>query len=222
MRYVCLFIIIVFFNTTIQAQLQSKDITLALGFGGTSYRGDLTKHFESWGGTFHAGLLFNKKKRVNGYIHLMVGGVRGNNPAYTFNSSATTTPNNYFKTSLFSFGYELRIHILKKQSYCLYVSPGISILRFNPKDEYNASYSGQFATRAKGEEYSNVSIMFPIRIGGAYYLPGGYGIGMDVGFLNPMTDYIDNISDWGNRNKKDNLMQLNLMLYIPIKIHTKE
>lgn len=221
MRYACLVIIIVFFNTTTQAQVLSKNITLTLGFGGTSYRGDLTSSFESWGGTFHAGVLFNKKKRTNGYIHLMMGGVRGNNSSYTYNSTTTTTPNNYFKTSLFSFGYELRIYIIKQESYCIYVSSGISILRFNPKDEYNASYSGQFSTRAKGEEYSNISLIVPIRIGGAYYLPGGYGIGMDFGFLNPMTDYIDNISDWGNRKKKDNLMQLNLLIYIPLKVPEK-
>ena len=220
MRYVCLVIIIVFFNTITQAQLQSKNIILTLGFGGTSYRGDLTQSFESWGGTFHAGVLFNKKKRVNGFIHLMMGGVRGNNPSYTF--SAAATPNHYFKTSLFSVGYELRIHIIKKESYCLFVSPGISILRFNPKDEYNNPYSGQLATRAKGEEYSNIALMLPIKIGGAYYMPNGYGIGMDFGFLNPMTDYIDNISDWGNRKKKDNLMQLNLLLYIPIKTNSKD
>lgn len=222
MRYLCLFVFILFSTIATQAQSLDNKIMLVAGFGGTSYRGDLTQYFQSWGGTFHAGIVFNKKKRVNGYIHLMMGGVRGNNPSYGFNSNTTTTPNNYFKTSLFSLGYELRINIIKRDLFSIYVSPGIALLRYNPKDEYNSSYSNQFETRAKGEEYSTIALMFPIKIGGSYYLPNGYGIGMDFGFLNPLTDYIDNISDWGNRKKKDNLMQLNLLLYIPIKTHSKE
>lgn len=195
-------------------------LSLVVGFGGTSYRGDLTNRFESWGGTFHAGLAFNKKKRMNGFLHLMIGGVRGNSRSYVTNSNQTTQiaqPNSYFKTSLISFGYELRINVIKKQSYILYVSPGIALLRFDPKDEYNQSFSNQLLTRASGETYSNISLMLPTKIGGAYYLNKGYGIGCDIGFLNPLTDYIDNISKLGNRNKKDNLLQINLLLYIPLK-----
>ena len=217
MRNTFLFILFVFFTVAAFAQQKSPTLYATVGFGGTSYRGDLTNHFQSWGGTFHAGLTFNKKKRLNGYLHLMIGGVRGNNDSYTFNSTETTTPNTYFKTSLISLGYELRINILKKESFAVYVSPGIALLRYEPKDEFKNSYSNQFATRAKGEEYATISLMLPIKIGGSYYLTNGYGIGMDVGFLNPLTDYIDNISQWGNRSKKDNLLQMNLLLYIPLK-----
>lgn len=205
------------FSIQVHAQQTQKNLYFTLGFGGTSYRGDLTNKFESWGGTFHAGLTFNKKKRLNGYLHLMIGGVRGNNDSYTFNSTETTTPNTYFKTSLFSLGYEFRINIFKKESFSVYISPGIALLRFDSKDEFKKSYSNQFSTRAKSEEYSNISLMLPIKIGGTYYLVNGYGIGMDVGFLNPLTDYIDNISQWGNKSKKDNLLQLNLLLSIPLK-----
>lgn len=221
----CLFLIIVslFFNAALYAQnIEHTRIHLITGVGGTSYRGDLSQSYESWGGTFHAGILFNKKKRVNGCIHLMMGGVRGNNASYVYESNAAATPNKYFKTSLFGVGYELRINIIKNNLYTLYISPGVSVLHYNPQDQFNESYSNQFATRSKGEEYANVAIMLPLRIGAAYQLPNGYGIGLDAGFLNPMTDYIDNISDWGNRKRKDNLMQLNLLLYIPLHIRNKE
>jgi hypothetical protein len=217
MRFTFLVIGYLIFTAAACAQQKSPTLYATVGFGGTSYRGDLVNKFESWGGTFHAGLTFNKKKRVNGYIHLMVGGVRGNNDSYVFNSTETATPNTYFKTSLISIGYELRINILKRESFRLYVSPGFALLRYDPKDEYKQSYANQFSTRAKGETYSNVSLMLPIKIGGSYYLTNGYGIGLDAGFLNPLTDYIDNISQWGNKSKKDNLLQLNLLLYIPIK-----
>ncbi len=222
---ICMLVLIVTVccHTGTQAQeIQANHLLATVGFGGTSYRGDLSRSYESWGGTFHAGILFNKKKRVNGFVHLMIGGVRGNNPSYIHESNTQTTPNKYFKTSLFSFGYELRLNIINKKMYRLYISPGFSILRYNPKDQFNESYSNQFTTRAKGEEYSNVTIMLPVRIGGAYHLPNGYGIGMDFGFLNPMTDYIDNISDWGNTKKKDNLMQLNILLYVPLNIKHKQ
>jgi hypothetical protein len=220
-----LLISVVFLFLIFQVNCQAQDnsvrkLSLIVGFGGTSYRGDLTNRFESWGGTFHAGLVFNKKKRINGYLHLMIGGVRGNSSSYVTNSNQptqTAQPNSYFKTSLISFGYELRINILKRKSYMLYVSPGVALLRFDPKDEYNQPLASQLLTRAHGETYSNVTLMLPTKIGGAYFLNKGYGIGCDIGFLNPLTDYIDNISQLGNRKKKDNLLQINLLLYIPLK-----
>jgi len=210
-------------NGQVQDDHSMHKLSLIVGFGGTSYRGDLTNRFESWGGTFHAGLVFNKKKRINGYLHLMIGGVRGNSNSYVTNSNQTNQtnqtnqPNSYFKTSLISFGYELRINILKRKSYRLYVSPGVALLHFDPKDEYNHPLVNQLLTRAPRETYSNVALMLPTKIGGAYFLDKGYGIGCDIGFLNPLTDYIDNISQLGNRKKKDNLLQINLLLYIPLK-----
>ena len=71
MRYVFLFILTGFLTVDSIAQVQSKNLSLVIGFGGTSYRGDLSQSFQSWGGTFHAGILFNKRKRTNGYIHFM-------------------------------------------------------------------------------------------------------------------------------------------------------
>jgi hypothetical protein len=217
--YTCVFLF-VSLPLLVQGQQSSYDLYFTTGVGGTSYKGDLSSNYKSWTGTFHAGLVFNKKKRVNGYLHLMIGNVSGNNDSYIFNSSQTTTPNNYFKTSFVSFGYELRINFLKRESYLIYLSPGFGILRFNPKDEFGNSYENQFTTRAKGEEYSNISLCMPLKIGGTYYFKNSIGIGMDVGFINPLTDYIDNISKWGNTTKKDNLLQANLLIYIPLKKST--
>lgn len=216
MRLLSFIFIYILSATCILAQQRSHP-SLVIGLGGTSYRGDLSNRYESWGGTFHAGLIFNKKKRVNGFIHLMIGGVRGSNDSYEFNSAQNVNPNTYFKTTFIGLGYELRINVLKKQFYSIYISPGISLFRFDCKNEYNQSFSNQFLTRANGETYSNVTLLLPIKIGASYYLKNGFGIGADLGFLNPMSDYIDNISALGNRKKKDNLAQMNVLLYIPIK-----
>jgi hypothetical protein len=221
MRSLCITLLLSLFSVCTLAQSNSYKSFLNIGFGGTSYKGDLVNQYESWSGTFHAGILLNKKKRMNGYFHLMIGSVQGNNPYYVYNQNTLATPNTYFKTSLFSFGYELRINIIKKDFFNIYISPGIAILRYNPKDQYNVSYSQQFTTRASNENYANISVMLPIKIGANYFTPYGYGIGVDMGFLNPMTDYIDNISQWGNSSKKDNLLQINLMIYVPIKINLK-
>ena len=217
--YTCVFLF-VFLPLLVQGQQSSYNLYLTTGFGGTSYKGDLSSSYKSWTGTFHVGLVFNKKKRVNGYLHLMIGSVSGNNDSYTFNSSQTATPNNYFKTTFVSFAYEFRINVLKKESYLIYFSPGIGLIRFNSKDEFGNSYANQFTTRAKAEEYSTVSFCIPLKIGGTYYFKNSCGIGMDIGFINPLTDYIDNISQWGNNSKKDNLLQASLLIYIPLKKYT--
>lgn len=218
MRFCILFLIFISLSFSSFAQSSAYHTYLTAGTGGTSYRGDLSGRYTGWTGTFHAGILLNKKKRTNGYFHLMIGGVSGQNPDYIYAGNTSATPNTFFRTALFSAGYELRINLIKKDFFNMYISPGIAFLRFNPRDEYKTAYTNQFNTRDKNETFSNVSFLFPLKIGASYYLKSGYGIGVDFGFLNPTTDYIDNISKWGNRSKKDNLMQLSMILYIPLKL----
>jgi hypothetical protein len=221
MRTLFSLLLLFLFSFYALAQGYSNNAFLNIGLGGTSYKGDLVNQYESWGTTFNAGLLLNNKKRINGYFHLMVGSVSGDNPNYVYQQNLSATPNTYFKTSLFSLGYEIRINIMKKDFFNIYISPGIGFLRYNPKDANNVSYAQQFSTRAPNETYGNGCVMLPVKIGANYFIKSGYGIGIDMGFLNPMTDYIDNISQWGNKSGKDNLLQINLMLYVPVNIYLK-
>jgi hypothetical protein len=204
-------------NVLAQAQSTSYHPYLNVGVSATSYRGDLTNRFSSWSSGFDAGILLNRKHRTNGYFHLSMGTVQGENSDYSYSQDATATPNTFFTTSYFSLGYEMRINVVKETNYVAYFSLGINAFRYNPRDQYKESYSNQFATRAKNETYGSLAFSFPMKIGGAYFVRQGYGIGAEIGFLNLTTDYIDNISEWGNKSKKDNLLQAVFKIYIPLK-----
>jgi hypothetical protein len=58
--------------------------------------------------------------------------------------------------------------------------------------------------------------MLPTQVGAIYLLPNQWGIGIQAGLLNPLTDYLDNIKELGNRSGNDNVMQTRLLLYVPL------
>lgn len=186
---------------------------MEVGISPISYKGDLSQGYQKWSSAFHIGIKNNFKQKWNGHFDLMIGKVQGQNPDYTF---GTSTPNTFFSTSLISLNYDLQFNIIKKKNFILYISQGIGLLRFIPKDEFNSSLSDKFNTRAKNETYNNVSFIFPHSIGFMYFLPNNYGAGFQIGRLVPTTDYIDNISQLSSYKKPDNLLMIKFSFYAPI------
>ncbi|HEY8401924.1 MAG TPA: hypothetical protein VIK89_11715 [Cytophagaceae bacterium] len=183
-----------------------------------SYKGDLHSNYQKWTGAFHAGILLNHKYRLNGHFGLMAGTIMGDNADYQFtdNSGNTATPNTFFKTSIIALNYDIHLNLLKKNNYIVYLTQGAGLLRFSPKNELNEELTGQFNTRAKNETYSNITLFFPTGIGAIYLFPNGYGAGFQATYLNTTSDYLDNISQYGHRQKKDNVLSYRFSFYIPI------
>lgn len=98
----------------------------------------------------------------------------------------------------------------------IYISQGLGLIRYEPKDENNEPLQKKFDTRASNETYNNVSLMLPTQAGINYILKNGYGVGLQAGWLNPQTDYIDNISQWGNRQKNDNTFLVRFAFMVPL------
>lgn len=188
---------------------------LELGISANSYRGDLNANFDKYAIGIHAALKYNRKKRINGKLSLMYGMINGQNVNYP--AALSETPNTFFTTTMLTFHYELHVNIIKKERYGVYLSQGIGLMRFNPKDENYENLSDQFDTRPDGESYSPVTLMLPTSLGGYYLLKNGYGIGLQLQYLNSRSDYLDNISQWGFRKKKDNVFLTKFTIYIPLK-----
>jgi hypothetical protein len=108
------------------------------------------------------------------------------------------------------------VHLLKYKGFMVYVSQGIGLIRYEPKDAQNNKLLNNFSSRASNEAYSNVSAMLPTQAGVNYVLSNGYGIGFQTGWLNLQNDYIDNISQWGTRQKKDNALWYRFTLMVPL------
>jgi hypothetical protein len=191
---------------------------LELGISANAYKGDLSGSYQKWTPAFHAGLKLNFKKRLNSHINLAIGSVSGENLDYPVSTeiSPAPTPNIYFKTSFVAVNYDLQIHLLKYKGFMVYVSQGIGLIRYEPKDAENNKLLDNFSTRASNESYSNVSAVLPTQMGVNYILSNGYGIGFQAGWLNLQNDYIDNISLWGTRQKKDNALLYRFTFMVPL------
>lgn len=191
---------------------------LEIGAGANAYRGDLTKRYEKWSSAVHIGLLLNRRERLNGHLNLAIGTLTGQNPAYQFDGEpgAASSPNRFFRTSFFTLNYDLHFNILKTHHWMVYVSQGIGIIRFRPKDDLGNSLQENLATRPPDEIYTNVSLVLPSQAGITYLLANGYGVGLRGGWLNQQTDYVDNISQWGNRKKKDNTLWVRFQFMVPL------
>lgn len=205
------------------AQAQSSDIKrvtrfLEIGVSANAYRGDLGIGNPKWGSAFQAGLKLNFKKRFNSHFNVAIGSVTGQNLDYRFEGADTipATPNLFFKTNFVAANYDLQIHLLKYKGIMVYISQGIGLIRYKPKDASNQSLGDNFDSRVANETYGNVSLLLPTQAGVNYIFNNGYGVGLQAGWLNPQTDYLDNISQWGNRKKKDNVLLFRFSFMVPL------
>ncbi|UXP30613.1 outer membrane beta-barrel protein [Reichenbachiella agarivorans] len=210
------------------ASLQAQDSTthvkkqkaLLLGLGSSHYRGDLGDGYAGGRMLVAVGLELNRNKRLNGNFVLNFGSIQGNELDYQYDdgSGSPTTPNETFSTNYFSFNFEVHYNLIHKENWRVYVSQGIGLMRYVPKDEDLNELMDQTDTRALNETYRNLTFILPTQIGFKYYLNNGYGVGMQGGFTNTLTDYLDNISAWGNKKGNDNILTIRVQLSIPIPL----
>ncbi len=214
---------VLFFPFANQAAAQSgtdKAVTrlLEVGISANGYRGDLSPRYQSWSPALQLGLKLNTKKRLNGHFNLGIGTFTAQNPDYGFSGSTEqpTTPNVFAKTPFLSLNYDLQVNLIKTRHWIVYLSQGAGLIRFQPKDEQKKPLQSQFSTRPGEENYNNVTILLPTQAGAIYLFGNGFGIGVQSGWLNPQTDYLDNISQWGNRPGKDNVLSFRFSFLAPL------
>lgn len=201
---------------------QNGDRYIGLGFGPIAYRGDLNHSFSK----FQSALSFNyfkdRDRRVQSVFNLTIGKVSGSNEDYIFQNDMEmeTSPNTYFQTSFQSLTYRLKIRFLKQKKVVPYISPGIGLFRFVPKNENSTSLSDQDNSRAPDESYSPITISLPLSLGVNTSL-NEFKFGLSLTWLNPLTDYIDNIKQWGNKEGNDNLLLYSISVAIPLKFSKK-
>ena len=217
--YLPVFFLLLIFQEVIAQQ------PAAMGYGGFSvnqYLGDLNTPYAKYTGSLAIGLQLNRKKRFNGSVGVSYGRVNGQNSMYDFEGNEQATPNHFFSSSIFTIHYDLHWNILKKEKYMLYLSQGFGMLRYKPEDDLDRSLLDRYETRAPNETYSNTSIMLPSSLGLIYFLPNHWALGIQAGYLNPLTDYLDNIGLWGNKKGNDNVLRFRFAIYVPLELERKE
>ncbi len=194
---------------------QSGIAHVDVGVGPAAYRGDLNAGFRKWSAIYHVGLTMDHKKNLNGSFRFSFGTVTGQDATWSGNETGQT-PNSYFKTTMFSFNYDLHINIVKRSNLAVYVSQGIGFMHYVPKNEFGENLIDQPNTRPENESYSTLCVLFPTKVGGYYLLSNNYGMNIEAGLFNPITDFIDNISNWGRKKGNDNILMIKFALLIPL------
>ncbi|WP_224996404.1 outer membrane beta-barrel protein [Cesiribacter sp. SM1] len=202
-------------------QAQSPGRYAWAGISANHYRGDLEDGLFHLNPAIHAGLKFNRAKRLNGIFSIGYGSVSGQNPDFNPSVQPPIAPNKYFNTSFFTADYALQYNLVKTERFHLYISQGIGLFRYNPKDEQDRELQNLGTTRPSDEIYGNISLQLPTSLGTAFFLPNQWGLGLQASYLNPLTDYIDNIGRLGTDKGNDNVLQFRLMLLVPVEASRK-
>jgi hypothetical protein len=120
--------------------------------------------------------------------------------------------NDFARTNYQSLHVEPSFHFIKKSNYSIYISQGFGFMRFAVFGEDSRNLANQLDSRSQGEDYSNFAVLLPTSLNAYYFLPNDFGAHLRTGFLNPQTDYLDNISTFGNPENNDNLFILQLSI----------
>jgi hypothetical protein len=216
---VLIFLVSLFVPSVTHAQkIVEKRATIALSASANAYRGDLGDGYEKWASSFYLSYFFKHQRRLHGSLHVGFGTLTGQassgqNPDII---TPSPSPNRFFTTRFIAVNYGLQYDFIRRQSWTFYLSQGFGIIRFNPQDQFDNDLQDNLQTRAPNESYTNVAIMLPTQLGMNYTFPNQFGMGVRGGFTNPVTDYLDNISQLGEKDGNDNILSVTFSFYVPV------
>ncbi|MBL3656417.1 hypothetical protein [Fulvivirga sediminis] len=219
MRLIIILFITLILTVSASWAQELKTPWIHTGLSMSAYSGELSR-YDQYGAMFHIGLLLNKNNKFNGNFNLGIGSVRGENRQFRQFDNLDAIPNRYFKTNYLFLNYDLHYNIIKKEKLIVYISQGIGLFRFTPKDEAGNELLDQTNTRNSDETYNQLTLRLPTSVGAIYFLPNDWGVGLQTGLLNTMTNYIDNISELGEGGN-DNILEFRLAFYVPFNSSQK-
>lgn len=215
------FVICSFFLFISLLSAAQQDELLTLGLTANSYNGDLSS-YQNLSPGFSLGLKLQKKKRLNGHFQLGMSEVVGSAISPLITDNGVSPANRFFKSTIVSFHFEGHINLIKKERWSVYFAQGFGMMRFNPQDEFGNELISQGATRRPTETYGRTAIWLPTSIGGQFMLNDDLGFSAQIGFRNPQTDYLDNISEYGNPNKNDQILFIQIAFLHKINLRKKD
>jgi len=193
-----LFIFLIFISYGIKAQTWE----IGGGAGGAGYMGDLNISNPVKVSGISAGIFV--KRNFDGYLSLKLGynyGVisaadsNSSNPQFRQrNLSFTTTLS---EVSLIGeFNFMEYIPQIGKNSFTPYIFLGVADLGFTPTTIYNGQkYDlSTMATEGEKKPYSTTAFSIPYGAGMKYNFTGKFTVGFEIGYRNPNTDYLDDVS----------------------------
>ena len=192
------FLLLLFISFNLQAQ------TWELGgfVGGSAYMGDLNPHNPvKVSGVALGGFI---KRNFDGYLSAKLNytfgqisgddSKSGNQQFRDRNLSFSTTLNEL--AVIGEFNFMKYIPEAGENRYTPFIYAGVGIVGYNPQ----ANYQGQtydlrpLMTEGQNKPYGKTAISIPYGIGFKYNFSGKWNLIADIGYRNPTTDYLDDVS----------------------------
>jgi hypothetical protein len=193
-----LFTLLVFISCSLKAQ--NWEIGGALG--GAGYMGDLNINnpVKVSGPSIGGFVTYN----FDGYWLVRLNGTVGNISAADSNSSSQQFRNRNLSFSsllieggiLGQFNFMKYIPEIGKNKFTPYIFFGFSALDFRTSTIYKGQkiYLKGLETEGEKKPYSNKAFSFPYGAGIKYNILGSFTLGAEIGYRNPNTDYLDDVS----------------------------
>lgn len=208
----------------VNAFAQTPDKLLLIGGTANGFKGELNEFYNRFGPGGHVTLQLNKKKRLNGTFNLEFGGLRMQTNARQIQlpEGSTAKPATFVTTSFAALHFDLHLNLIKTERWIVYLSQGAGLMRFTAEDADGKNLGDNSTTRASGEDVSPISLVLPTSAGVQHLFKSGYGIGFQVGILNPGSDYLDNMEDLAKTKQSDNVLQYRFSVAIPLSFADTE
>ncbi|MEH0154300.1 outer membrane beta-barrel protein [Limibacter armeniacum] len=204
---------------SVNASAQYPVRMLEIGIGSNSYKGDLNSSFDKWAPSFHTGLRFNWEKRINLSVEGMFGKIQAQSTTY-ISPDPDKNPLRFVESSFWGVHAEGNLNFVQTKRWKVYLYQGVGFMRFTLKDEEGnklLEFENISDSRADGESLDDRTIYLPTGLGAIYFLKNGFGISGKIGLLNPLTDYLDNMSELGDPDNNDMVLQGRISLLVPLR-----
>ena len=190
-------------------------LQLGLGLNSFSYLGDLT--FDGGARRFHPGVDISLQAANSKAFRIQTRFGFGKFVEQLdngfFQSEDDILPNSFVETDILYVDLNFTYHFFKRKVIQPFVSAGLGLLFFTPKDQLGNPLGENIFTRRAEEVYGSNTLSFPLYGGLEFKL--NQTIQLEIAYLYrlSLTDYLDNIGELGTHVGNDAIQGLRLGFY---------
>jgi hypothetical protein len=189
------------------------------GFAAVAYKGSLQSTYLRWTPSYHAGMLIEGKKLLSSSVGIGLGSYIAEDRNYRLPAKADPSlqPLAAIEGNFFTLSYELRFLLFRYHGLRIQFCQGLGLFRFSVKDREGNQLSEKPRSRAAGETYSQNSFFFPSSLFLQYQFSNQMALGIQAGWYNNSSAYLDNMKQLAQNETRDNLASVRFLLSIPLK-----
>lgn len=198
-----------------QVERSIKPLRIGLGLMGAGYAGDLNykgEQFYRFYPGFNLSFEFHGKALIKPQLQAGYGKFVSQNrslePIQGYRVSK------YVETSFFFLDFRLKARFFRKTAFNPYLSAGIGMLNYTPRDAQGNALADNFESRLEEEQYSSMTATFPLSVGIDLRFSPILSVGFDFTHKPTTTDYLDNLGKLGLKNGNDRLNTFTLFLLV--------